>query len=204
MKKYVIEAIGTMVLVLVYGLTKDPLAIGLVLATLIYGGMYVSGGHFNPAVTFAYYIRKDINLKVFLGYTVSQILGSFAASGVLLMVTSSIFLAQPPTASTVSQHIAGEILMSFLLIFSYLSLLNYKGKGTKRIHALGVGLTLTAALLISNPMSGGYLNPVLSIGTSLIDFFAINNKPFSHIPLFTLAPLTGSILAVLLDWYIKD
>ena len=32
MKKYVIEAIGTMVLVLVYGLTKDPLAIGLVLA----------------------------------------------------------------------------------------------------------------------------------------------------------------------------
>ena len=94
--------------------------------------------------------------------------------------------------------------MSFLLIFSHLSLLNNKGKGIKRIHALGVGLTFTAALLISNPMSGGYLNPAVSIGTSFIDFLAINNKSFSHIPLFTLAPLTGSILAVLLDWYVKD
>ena len=53
-------------------------------------------------------------------------------------------------------------------------------------------------------MSGGYLNPALSIGTSFIDFFAINNKSFSHIPLFTLAPLIGFILAVLLNWYINN
>ena len=65
----------------------------------------------------------------------SQILGSFAASGVLLMVKNSIFLAQPPTLPIVSQHIEGEILMSFLMFFSYLSLLYCKGKGTnEHIH----------------------------------------------------------------------
>lgn len=73
MRRYLLEAVGTMMLVLAFGLTSEPLALGLVLAALIYGGMFVSGAHFNPAVSFAYFIRRDINFELFIGYSISQI-----------------------------------------------------------------------------------------------------------------------------------
>jgi glycerol uptake facilitator-like aquaporin len=204
MRRYITEAVGTMMLVLAFGLTSEPLALGLVLATLIYGGMFVSGAHFNPAVSFAYFIRRDIDFQLFVGYSISQILGAFAASGILLMITNSVFYAEPPTASTFSQQVTVEIFISFLLVYAYLSLLNHKSNDNIRINALGVGLTLTAAVLIGKNISGAYLNPALSIGSSIVDLLAINGNSYINIPLYTIAPLTGSTLAALLSWYTSD
>ena len=59
MKKYLVEFIGTFFLVFTIGMTviapgagdMAPLAIGSVLAVMIFAGGHVSGGHFNPAVT---------------------------------------------------------------------------------------------------------------------------------------------------------
>ncbi len=204
MRRYLMEAVGTMMLVLTFGLTSEPLALGLVLAALIYGGMFVSGAHFNPAVSFAYFVRRDINFQLFLGYSVSQILGAFAASGLLLMITNSVFYAEPPTASTFTQQVSVEIFISFLLVFAYLSLLNHKSNSTIRINALGVGLTLTAAIFIGKNISGAYLNPALSIGSSIVDYLAVKGNSFVNIPLYTIAPFTGATLAALLNWYTTD
>ena len=204
MQRYILEAVGTMILVLAFGLTSEPLALGLVLAALIYGGMFVSGAHFNPAVSFAYFIRRDINFQIFLGYSVSQILGAFAASGILLMITNSVFYAEPPTASTFTQQVTVEIFISFLLVFAYLSLLNHKSNDIIRINALGVGLTLTAAVLIGKNISGAYLNPALSIGSSIVDYLTIRGNSFVNIPLYTIAPLTGATFAALLNWYTSE
>lgn len=79
MRKYLIEVIGTMALVLAFGLTTEPLALGIALSALIYMGMYSSGAHFNPAVSFAYFLRRSITFRMFLGYSASQLLGAFAA-----------------------------------------------------------------------------------------------------------------------------
>ena len=61
MKNYIVEFIGTFFLVLVIGLTViEPgagkfaaLAIGATLMVMVYAGGHISGGHYNPAVTFA-------------------------------------------------------------------------------------------------------------------------------------------------------
>lgn len=205
MRKYLVEAIGTMVLVITFGLTSEPFAIGLILAVFIYGGMYVSGAHFNPAVSFAYFLRREITFKLFVGYSISQLLGAFAASGILLMVTNTIFFAQPPTASTFSQQLIVEILLSFILVLAYLSLLSKNTAGSnKKIYALGVGLTLTACIMIGKNISGAYLNPALSIGTSIVDFLAIRGNSFIHIPLFTIAPFAGASISALYSWYTND
>ena len=63
MNKYIIEFLGTFFLVLIIGLTGNPLAIGLGLATLIYMGAHISGAHYNPVVTLAMFINKEIGLK---------------------------------------------------------------------------------------------------------------------------------------------
>ena len=51
MNKYIIEFVGTFFLVLIIGLTSNPIAIGLGLAVLVYMGAHISGAHYNPAVS---------------------------------------------------------------------------------------------------------------------------------------------------------
>lgn len=65
MKKYLTEFIGTFFLVLTVGLCVikpdagglAPLAIGSALMIMVYAGGHVSGGHYNPAVTLAVWLR---------------------------------------------------------------------------------------------------------------------------------------------------
>ena len=52
MKKYIIELIGTFFLVLIIGLTENPIAIGLGLAVLVYMGAHISGAHYNPCLLY--------------------------------------------------------------------------------------------------------------------------------------------------------
>ncbi|HEY1645220.1 MAG TPA: aquaporin, partial [Candidatus Saccharimonadales bacterium] len=82
MNKYVIEFIGTFFLVLTVGLTKNPIAIGAVLGTMVYMGGYISGGHYNPAVTLGVWIQKKISSAQALKYWLVQLLGGLAAAGI--------------------------------------------------------------------------------------------------------------------------
>ena len=60
MKKYLTEFVGTLFLVLIIGLTQNPLAIGFGLTILVYMGAHISGAHYNPVVSLAMFIRKEI------------------------------------------------------------------------------------------------------------------------------------------------
>jgi glycerol uptake facilitator-like aquaporin len=193
-----------MALVLAFGLTTEPLALGIALSALIYMGMYSSGAHFNPAVSFAYFLRRSITFRMFLGSSASQLLGAFAAAGIILMVTHSVFFVEPPTTTNLYQQVSVEAFLTFLFVSAYLNLINNQHEETFRINALGVGLTLTACIMIGATISGGYMNPAMSISTSIIDFMAERGKSFESIPLFTVAPITGASLAALLHWYTSD
>ena len=70
--KYVYEFIGTFFLVLTVGMTVlephsvalwAPLAIGSVLAVMVFAGGHISGGHYNPAVSLAVFLRKKLSLN---------------------------------------------------------------------------------------------------------------------------------------------
>ena len=87
MNKYFTEFIGTMFLVLVVGVAAiggqagvmAPIAIGTILMVMIYAGGHISGGHYNPAVTFAVLIRKRISINDAVVYWIAQIGGALAA-----------------------------------------------------------------------------------------------------------------------------
>ena len=61
MNKYIIEFLGTFFLVIIIGLSQNPVAIGLGLAVLVYMGAHISGAHYNPVVTLAMYINDLID-----------------------------------------------------------------------------------------------------------------------------------------------
>ena len=76
MNKYAVEFIGTFFLVLTVGMTViepgagiiAPIAIGSALMIMVYAGGHISGGHYNPAVTFAVWMRGRIEIKNLILY----------------------------------------------------------------------------------------------------------------------------------------
>jgi len=57
-----------------------PLAIASVLAVMVYAGGHVSGGHYNPAVSFAIFLRRKISLLDLGLYWVAQCIAAAAAA----------------------------------------------------------------------------------------------------------------------------
>ena len=75
----IIEFLGTFIFLSTIVSTGQPLIIGLVLALLIYLGLDISGGHFNPAVTIMSLFNKDIDMENAVGYLIAQISGGIFA-----------------------------------------------------------------------------------------------------------------------------
>ena len=93
MKKYLVEFIGTFFLVLTVGMTLiephavgdlAPLAIGLALMVMVYAGGHVSGGHYNPAVTLAVWLRGRCSRADVPGYLGAQVAAGIVAAFVVL------------------------------------------------------------------------------------------------------------------------
>src|SRR3954447_21059472 len=108
-RKLIVEFIGTFFLVLTIGQTVvgakpgsaaadlAPLAIGSVLMVMIYAGGHISGGHYNPAVTLAVWIRGKCSSVDAIAYWVVQLAaGALAAFAVLYMKHSPTVKAANP------------------------------------------------------------------------------------------------------------
>ena len=101
-KKLFIELFGTYFLVLIIGLSSgNPLAVGFGLTVLVYCGAHISGAHYNPAVTVAMLIQKEISVVDSFKYFFSQILGStLAALTIYIMKTN--MQVQPVLGDSIS------------------------------------------------------------------------------------------------------
>lgn len=75
----IIEFLGTFIFLSTIVSTGQPLIIGLVLSLLIYLGLDISGGHFNPAVTVMSLFNKSIDIENAAGYIIAQISGGIFA-----------------------------------------------------------------------------------------------------------------------------
>ncbi|MBD3617264.1 MAG: aquaporin [Gracilimonas sp.] len=194
MHAYITEALGAFFLVLVFGFTGDPLAIGLTLMALVYIGFPISGAHYNPAVSIAFFLKRKLRAADFLGYIVSQVMGGFFAAIVIYFLSSSVFYVEPPTDTGLYQQTFVEVFFVsiFVMVMLMLSLSNLHRKN--QFVGIIIGLTFTGMLMVSTPVSGGVLNPTISIGTALFDFI-MGGDSYKHILLYTIAPLCGGALA---------
>ena len=79
LKSSIVEFIGTFVFLTVILNTATAIPIGIALAAVIFAFGMISGGHFNPAVSFMMFVKGDITTQTFAAYVVAQLLGGFAA-----------------------------------------------------------------------------------------------------------------------------
>lgn len=76
--KLVGEFLGTLVFLYAVAKYGTPLAVGLGLALAVYLFGHLSGGHYNPAVTFMKYLMGSVSQTTFLKYAAVQALAAFA------------------------------------------------------------------------------------------------------------------------------
>lgn len=178
LKKYLTEFIGTFFLVLTVACTGllgadgviAPLAIGAVLMVMVYAGGHVSGGHYNPAVSFAAAIRGALCWKQFAQYVIAQILGGLAAVGVFnLMAFGTESVVIPPMYDLCGLLVA-EFLFTFALCWVVLQTATTKDTQGNSYYGLAIGFTvLVGAFAVGGTLCAGAFNPAVALSIGVLD-----------------------------------
>ena len=198
MNKYIIEFLGTFFLVLIIGLSQNPVAIGLGLAVLVYMGAHISGAHYNPVVSLAMLINNQIELKEFSFYLASQLLGSVVATYFIMLLGSDFNVVS--NTNDISSFFLAEILFTFLLVFVILNVALNKNLKGNQFYGLAIGLTVTTGAFAVGNISGGVFNPAVSFGPSLFSFIdpqvvGTNVSSSDFFIYYLISGIIGSVIA---------
>jgi aquaporin Z len=196
MAKYIVEFIGTFFLVFTVGMTviepgagpMAPLAIGSALMVMIYAGGHISGGHYNPAVTLAVWIRGRSTAIDAVAYWVAQVLAGLAAAFVVLYMKDNPKLT--PMNPVVNRALVAEFLFTFALAYVVLNVATAKGTEGNSNYGLAIGFTVLTGAYAVGGISGGVFNPAVAVGLTAMGLSKLNN-----IWIFLVADLAGGAAA---------
>ena len=203
-KKCIAEFMGTFLLCYIGCgasiLNNNPLASPLIFTFLIIGLASgfgpISGAHLNPSVSLGFLLIKQLTIKDFCLYIISQILGAFFGFFFLYHLLLSIKGEVKDLACNVygelsPNHISIKWAFFFEYIitcyFVYIIITNYKKKEAPFI----IGCTLGTLCFFGGNLTGGSMNPARSLAPAVI----MGGKALYQVWLFILAPLTGTLQA---------
>ena len=176
MKKYIVEFIGAFFLIFVIGLTVvnpgagplAPIAIGTTLMVMVYAGGYISGGHYNPAVTLAVWMRGKCETKDVPFYMVAQFLGGVLAALLVLFIKRSAGAQITAAEPAVVPALIVEALFTFALCYVVLNTATSKATAGNSYYGLAIGFTLLAAAYAIGNISGCAINPAVAVGVVIM------------------------------------
>ncbi|GAC58364.1 aquaporin Z [Gordonia hirsuta DSM 44140 = NBRC 16056] len=183
------------------GFVGVALAFGLTVLTMIYAVGWISGGHFNPAVTIGAAASGRFPWKDVPGYWISQVIGGLLAGLAIYVIASG----QPGWEATGNMAANGygdnspglysmaavalaEVILTAFFVIIILGATH--GRAPVGFAGLAIGLALTLIHLISIPISNTSVNPARSTGVA---FFNGAGAP-GQLWLFWLAPLVGGLI----------
>jgi aquaporin Z len=200
--RYVYEFIGTFFLVLTIGLVTiephniglwAPLAIGSILAAMVYAGGHVSGGHYNPAVSLAVYLSNKLNSKDLWRYWAAQFIGGVVAAFVVIYLKGG--LVNHPIDLQAPKALIVEFLFTFALCYVVLNVAVARATAGNSYFGWAIGLTLIVAAYAIGTLSSAALNPAVAVGTTIL-----NASHWSNLWIYFLANLLGGAAAA---WVFK-
>lgn len=192
------------------GFLGVSLAFGLTLIAGIYAWGSISGGHFNPAVTFGLAAAGRFAWKDAPAYIVAQIVGGAIATTLLVLIgtfndngwlaaaqdggfASNGFGEQSPGGFGIGAAIIAEIIFTAIFVLVILGVTNPK-RGAGNLAGLAIGLTLVFIHLASIPIDNTSVNPARSIATAI--YGGIDS--LAQLWVFIVFPLVGGVLGGLL------
>jgi aquaporin Z len=201
-RKLVVEFIGMFIFVFTVGMATNragagvlaPLAIGSALMVMVFAGGHVSGGHFNPAVSTAVFIRGRMTSNEYGAYVVTQL---FAA--VLSGLTVRIVGGHEAHASMAGagRMLIAEFLFTFAIAWVVLNVATARGTTGNSFYGLAIGFTVVAGAFAVGGISGGAFNPAIALGAMVTGLFK-----WSNIWIYLLADFLGGAAAAYAFLYV--
>lgn len=211
-RSYIAEFLGTFVFIFIacgavltnaFYADIGPLglafAAGVSYAVSMFMTVHLSGGNLNPAVTLALWLTQKIRGHIAVFYILAQILASFAAAQVLLLIFGQealdFALGGPEINADITLRTAVivEVILTAILIFAYFAAMVDK-RGPVSFGPLVIGVTYAVASIFGQLLSGAALNPARAIGP------LISSQAYSSLAVWIIGPLAGSLFALVYDF----
>lgn len=209
-KKLLVEALGTMVLVLmgcgsavmnggatsVAAVLTIAMAFGLSVVAMAYTIGGISGCHINPAITLGVWLSGRMSGKEAGCYMVAQIIGALIGSGIL----SILVMGLDTEGTGANMYAEGHLLPALVAetVFTFIFVLVVLGttsklNGAPKFAGLVIGLTLVLVHIVCIPVTGTSVNPARSIAPALFQ----GGTALCQLWLFIVAPFVGGALAAI-------
>jgi aquaporin Z len=206
-----VELLGTFTLVLVgagtimslgpqadAGTLEVALATGLAIAVMVSAVGHISGGHFNPAITFGFMLTRRISVLLGLVYWVVQLLGGLLAALLLRWIFPENY-RDAANLGAPSIHVVDtgaalvlEAFGTFFLVWVVYAMVSDPRSTYSAVAGLCIGLTITFAMLLAYPLTGGAFNPARAFGPQLV------SGSWTDAWIWYIGPLAGGAIAALL------
>ncbi len=206
MNKYMVEFIGTFLLVFTVGnvvLNPDvgdlgPLAIASALMVMVYAGGHISGGHYNPAVTLAVTLRGKCTAADALPYVIAQVIGAVTAAG-----TAMFLWGGPATApidfaveGVLAKALVAEGVFTFALCFVVLNVATASANAGNSFYGLAIGFVVLIGAVTVGGISGGAFNPAVAVGLCVMKKAAWTNIWIYLVPNLVAGALAAVVFRV--------
>lgn len=170
---------------------------GLALATMISALGGVSGGHFNPAVTFGFVLTGRQKIGAAIGYWIAQLLAAVVASFLLhAWLPAEWVQAVKCGAPTLAPGISPTAGLLIEIVTTFFLVIAVWGTAVDDRHppigGFGIGLTVMMDILFAGPLTGAAMNPARAFGAALFGHAMENHW------VWWVGPLVGGGLAALL------
>src|SRR5438128_3077763 len=153
------------------GLIVVALAHGVVLAVLVSAFGAISGGHFNPAVTFAVWLAGKLVWRRAAAYVVAQLIGALLA-GIALRVIFSAAVSPSlgtPALGTGIDATSGILVETILTVVLLTAVFGTAiDPRAPKVGGLAIGFAVAADILMGGPLTGAAMNPARWFGPAAV------------------------------------
>ena len=183
-------------------------AFAAILAVLVYAFGGVSGGHFNPAVTFALALSNRFKWAAVVPYWLAQIVGGVAGAfivaalfknGVGGVEGTEVLFGATTVANGIDwpQALLAEAFITFFLMTAIMAVA-VDPRAPKGWSGFIIGLALAGGIFVTAPLTGGSANFARSLGPLVASMaFGGENIPWGDLVWYAAGPLIGAAAAAL-------
>lgn len=198
-RKHLTEFIGTFVFTFaVIGIVATggcpaatAVGIGAALMVMVYASGHVSGGHLNPSVSIAAYLRGALPLRDLAPYIVAQLVGAVAAFGVGFGLWHDKYFGDAvDLGGNVGAAFLAELVFTFALCYIVLHTATSSDNAGNSFYGLAIGFVVTVGVVAVGGISGASFNPAITFGLMLPGLFA-----WKYLWVYLVAEVLGAVIA---------
>lgn len=180
------------------GTLEVALAHGLVIAVMVSAVAHISGGHFNPAITFGFILTRRISALLGLAYWVAQFAGAVLAALLLRWIfpeatRDATNLGAPAVRGIdIGPALVVEAMLTFFLVWVVFAMMADPRSTYTAIAGLAIGLVIVFDILLGYSLTGAMMNPARAFGPELVA------SSWDDFWIWYVGPMAGGAIAALL------